>query len=160
MPYNSSYVSAFKNGFYGLLRWDNKPATIFEFEEIRFWNDSTALVKKNYNWILYNFIERKIVMDKIKRFSLVLNSDQEKIMIFQQENGYGVLSSKRGTVISPTFSDIINLGSSQAPLYFTEKHVEEAGIYVVIYYDKDGNQLRKQVFEVDDYERIYCIRNN
>jgi hypothetical protein len=46
------------------------------------------------------------------------------------------------------------------PLYFTEKQVEEAGIYVVIYYDKDGRQLRKQVFETDEYEKIYCTRNN
>lgn len=160
LPYNLTYLIAFKNGLYALLRWDNKPVTPFEFEEIRYWNDSSAIVKKNFNWIIYNFIEKKIVMDKIKKFKWVLDSEQEKIMIFQQENSYGVMSNKRGTIIAPTFSDILNLGSASVPLYFTEKHVEEAGIYVVIYYDKDGHQLRRQVFEVDDYERIYCTKNN
>jgi len=159
VTYNESCLIVFKNGFYAFMHWDNKPLTPFEFEEIRYWNDSSALVKKNFNWIIYNFLEKKVVMDKIKNFKWVLDTDQEKIMIFQQENTYGVLSNRRGIVIAPTFSDIINLGSASVPLYFTEKHVEEAGIYVVIYYDKEGQFLRRQVYEVEDYERIYCIRN-
>jgi hypothetical protein len=150
VKYNATHLIAFKNGFYGLIRWDNKPVTPFEFEEIKYWNDSSALVKKNFNWILYNFIEKKVVIESVKKFKWVADTEQEKIMIFQQENDYGVLSNKRGLIIDPTFSDIINLGSSSVPLYFTEKQVEEAGIYVVIYYDKDGRQLRKQVFETDD----------
>jgi hypothetical protein len=137
VKYNATHLIAFKNGFYGLIRWDNKPVTPFEFEEIKYWNDSSALVKKNFNWILYNFIEKKVVIESVKKFKWVADTEQEKIMIFQQENDYGVLSNKRGLIIDPTFSDIINLGSSSVPLYFTEKQVEEAGIYVVIYYDKD-----------------------
>lgn len=154
--YNSSKLIAAKNGLYGLIGWDNKLITPFEFEEIRYWNDSTALVKKNFNWILYNFVEKRIVMDKIKTFKWVLNAEREKILIVQQENNYGVMSSRKGMIIPATFTDIINLGSASVPLYFTEKHVEEASIFVVIYYDKEGKQLRRQVYETDDYERIYC----
>lgn len=158
--YNQSHLIAFKNGLYGLIGWNNKPVTPFEFEEIQFWNDSAALVRKKFNWMIYNFIEKKIEVDKVKRFKWVLNTQEEKIIILQQENSYGVLSSRRGIVIAPTFSDIINLGSSTTPLYFTEKHVEEAAIYIVIYYDRNGHQLRKQVFEVEEYERIYCNKNS
>lgn len=159
MTYNSAKLIAGKNGLYGLIGWDNKLTTPIEFEEIQYWNDSSALVKKNFNWILYNFVEKRIVMDKIKTFKWVLNAEQEKIMIVQQENSYGVMSSRRGAFIPATFTDIVNLGSATVPLYFTEKHVEEASIFVVIYYDKNGVQLRKQVYETDDYERIYCSDN-
>lgn len=156
VPYDKTKLIAYKNGLCGLIGWDNKPMTAFDFEEILYWSDSTALVKKSFQWMLYNFIDKKIQVDKIKGYKLITDTPQEKIMIAQQENKYGVISSVRGMFIPPTFSDIINVGSSTMPLYFTEKHVEEASIFVVIYYDKNGVQLRKQVYEADDYEKIYC----
>lgn len=154
--YSSVALVAYKNGAYGFIDWKNKPLSNFEFEEILYWNDSVAWVKKNFNWKLYNFYDKKIVLDKIKRFKWVENTTQEKVLVFQQENNFGVISNKRGIIIQPTFSDIVNLGSSEVPLYFTEKHVEEASIFVVIYYDKNGVQLLRQIFEEDEYDRIYC----
>lgn len=156
LTYNQQRLIAVKNGLSAIMGWDNKPLTGFEFEEVNYWNDSTALVKKNFQWILYNFIDKRIVADKIKAFKWVLDSPKEKIMIIQQENKYGVISNVRGTVIPATFSDIVNVGSATQPVYFTEKHVEEASIFVVIYYDKEGVQLRKYVYEGGDYEKIYC----
>jgi len=157
--YNKHFLIAYKGGLAGLIDWNNKPVTSFEFEEIRFWNDSSALVKQNFQWMIYNFIEKKIVADKIKSFRWLRDAPEEKLMIVHQENNYGVISNKRGFVLPATYSDIVNLGSALKPLYFTEKHVEEASIYVVIYYDEAGKLLRRQVFEVDDYERIYCSQH-
>lgn len=154
--YNKNILIAFKNNACALTGWDNKPVTPFEFEEIKYWNDSSALVKKNFRWMIYNFMEKKVVTDKIKAYKWVNDSPEEKLMIIQQENKYGVLSNTRGMVIPATFSDIVNVGSAAQPLYFTEKHVEEASIFVVIYYDKNGVQLRKYVYEGGDYEKIYC----
>ena len=154
--YNASALIASKNGLLGLIGWDNKPITPFEYEEIRFWNDSSAIVKKNFRWIIYNFIEKRVILDNIKTFKWVTNTEHEKIMIVQQENSVGVISSKKGVIIPTTFTDIVNVGSEAVPFYFTEKHVEEASIYVVIYYDKTGKQLRRQVYEADDYEKLYC----
>lgn len=154
--YNRNLLVTVKNNLCALTGWDNKPITPFEFEEINYWNDSSALVKKNFQWMIYNFIERKVVGEKLRAFKWVSNTPQEKIMIVQQENKYGVLSSIRGMIIPATFSDIVNVGSAVQPLYFTEKHVEEASIFIVIYYDKNGVQLKKYVYEGSDYERIYC----
>jgi WG containing repeat len=154
--YDKSRLIAFRGNVSALIGWDNKPITPFEFEEIWYWNDSSILVKKNFQWIIYDFVEKRILIDKIKAFKWVSESAAEKIMIVQQENKYGVLSNTRGMIIPATFSDIVNVGSSTEPLYFTEKHVEEASIFVVIYYDRNGVQLRKHVYEGDDYEKIYC----
>lgn len=156
LPYDKIRLIACKNNTCGLIGWDNKPLIPFEFEEIRYWNDSTALVKKNFHWSLYNFAEKRVMIDRIKGYKMITDALHEKIIIVQQENNYGVISSTRGMFIPATFSDIVNVGSAVAPLYFTEKHVEEASIFVVIYYDKNGVQLRKQVYEADDYEKIYC----
>jgi hypothetical protein len=38
--------------------------------------------------------------------------------------------------------------------------VEEASVFVVIYYDRNGKFLRREVYqEADDYEKIYCPDN-
>jgi hypothetical protein len=35
--------------------------------------------------------------------------------------------------------------------------VREASLFVVIYYDRDGNLLRKEIYEDPaEYDRIYC----
>ena len=93
-------------------------------------------------------------------YSFVSDTPAEKVAIVHQDLHYGVISNRRGEIIPPNFSDIINVGSDEEPLYFAEKNVEEAGIYVVIYYDKNGKFLRKQVYEESEYERIYCNDNN
>nr|MCU0358899.1 hypothetical protein [Cyclobacteriaceae bacterium] len=94
--------------------------------------------------------------ESISDFNWLRNDAEEKIIVIHQDSNYGVISNRRGTVLPASYSDIINLGSAVRPLYFTEKHVEEASIYVVIYYDASGKLVRRQVFENDDYDRIYC----
>jgi hypothetical protein len=77
----------------------------------------------------------------------------------QQDGHFGVVSNVHGVIIPATFSDVINLGSPEKPFYFTDKRVSEAEIDVVIYYDHRGKLVRKQVYESDEYDKIYCDDN-
>jgi hypothetical protein len=156
MSYTPDLLMAYKDGFWGFIRWDNKPVGNFEFADIKYWNDSIALVKKNGWWMMYNVHTGNILLDKIRQYTIIRERPDERLAIFQQENRFGVLSSKYGIVIPINFSDIVNVGSAEEPLYFTEKHVEEASLFVVIYYSDQGKFIRKEVYEQDDYERIYC----
>lgn len=158
IPYNTTFVVAFRGGQYGFITWDNKPHTEFEFDEVKPWNDSTALVRKSGQWILFDIAHREVLMDRIRRFSVVRDDADEKVLIVIQDNAFGVISNRHGTVIPATFSDIINIGSAENPFYFTEKHVEEASLFVVIYYDAAGKYITRQTYELDDYDRIYCSR--
>jgi hypothetical protein len=154
--YNSKVLTAFKDGLFGFIGWDGKPITKFEFNEIMFWNDTTALVKKDLQWMLYHTATQRVLMSNIKDFKILLTSSDEKIAIVHQDNNYGVLSNRKGVIIPVNFTYVKNVGAVEQPMYFTEKHIEEASIYVAIYYDKKGELLRKQVYEEDDYEKIYC----
>jgi TolA-binding protein len=156
--YNNKHIIAYKDGMVGFIGWDNKPLSKLQFNEIRFWNDTTAFVRKDEQWMLYAIKAQKGIVDKISNFNFITDGD-EKLAIVQQERKFGVLHNKKGTIIPINFSDILNVGSRDVPLYFTEKHVEEASIFVVIYYDSKGNMLRKEVYEQDDYEKIYCSHN-
>lgn len=157
IPYSSSSVVTFRDGNYGFIGWDNKPLGGFEFEEIRHWNDSLSLVKKGGLWNLYDLKEKKLVETNLRSVDLVRDSPEEKVAIVRKENSFGVINNQGRTILPITFSEIINLGTDSSPLYFTEKHVPEASIYIVIYYDHTGEMLRKEIYDdAADYDKIYC----
>ena len=115
-----------------------------------------AWVKKGLQWKLLDIYTQKVKLERIKSFSYILDSKAEKICIAQQDNVYGVISNRRGIFIPLQYSDIVNLGSREMPLYFTERHIEEAGLSVVVYFDYRGKVIRKQAMETEEFEKIYC----
>jgi hypothetical protein len=155
--YAPGYLTAFVNGKYGFIAWDNKPVGTFDFDEIRYWNDSVSWVRKSYQWMLYHIRKQKTEEAHVSNYSLVYDDAHEKIAIITQEGHYGVISSIRGEIIPSTLNRIVNVGSPDHPMYLTVKHVEEASIYVVIYYDHQGTLLRRQVYEEEDYDHIRCL---
>jgi hypothetical protein len=159
VPYGNEFVVAYRDGLYGFSTWDKIKDLNVEFEEVREWNDSVALVKKNQLWSLYDVYQRTIQESNIKEFKMIRDTDAEKIAIVERDNSFGVISNRRGTIIPVTFSDLINVGSAEEPLFFTEKHFAEALIFVVIYYDQNGKLIRREIYEEpEEYEKIYCGR--
>lgn|GEM_PF-372958 len=157
--YNTVLLAAFQKGRYGFIGWDNKPSGKVQFESVEYWTDTIALVKNNYSWSLYNTLTMKMVETGITNIEYIVNGPEEKLAIVKQDNAFGVLSNRRNFVIPATFTNLVNVGSAEEPLYFTEKHVEEALIFVVIYYDARGQMLLRRVYEEADYEKILCSDN-
>lgn len=147
---------AFKEGYFGIIDWNGKALSEFEFLEILPWTEAVIWVKKNYQWQLYNYKTHAVVLDRIRDFTWIQRDDREKLVRIHQDNYYGILSNVHGMVIPPTFHDVVNLGTQEIPFYFTEKRVEEAGIYVVIYYNRSGKLVRRQAYEEEEYDQIYC----
>lgn len=153
--YNEKLHTAFRETGYAFVHPDGKPLGSFEWEEIQFWNDSTAWVKKNFQWILLDIYSQQRKLDRVRSFQIVKDA-AEKIYIVRQDNAFGVISSKKGIIVPIQYSDIVNIGNPDVPLYFTERHIEEAGISVVIYYDRNGKIIRRQALETEEFEKIYC----
>jgi hypothetical protein len=126
------------------------------YDEILPWKENAIWVKKNFSWTLFDYVTSKVIIDRIKRFDTWLDGETEKLYRIQRENFFGVISSSKGVIIPPTFSMILNVGSNEVPLYFTDKEVEEAGVHVVIYYNQNGKFLRKQVYEDEEFEQVAC----
>jgi hypothetical protein len=158
VPYNDKIYTVFKHGFWGFVDKQNKPLSNIEFAEIQRWTDSVALAKSPNGWSLYDVYNRKPILDNIREIKVVRDTPQEKIIILRRNDEMGVISNSKGTIIPLRFSDIVNVGSAEWPVYFTEKHVKEASVFVVIYYNSRGVFLRKEVYEHDDYEKIYCAK--
>ncbi|MBX2915863.1 MAG: hypothetical protein KF856_11400 [Cyclobacteriaceae bacterium] len=151
----NQYLIAFRDGKYGIVGWDTKPVTAFDYDEVVPWQGDWIWIKQNHQWILLNFKTQQIEIDKVRGFSWIKKGTSENIVRIQRENFFGIVST-RGTIIPPTFHQVINLGTPDAPFYLTEKQVEEAGIYVVIYYNADGKLVRRQALEEDEYDALMC----
>jgi len=154
--YNEHIFTAFKSDGFGFVDSKNKALTKFEFKEIKFWKDSVALVKRLDGWVLYNFYSGSTLTAPMAEVKFIRDDNEEKILQLKQGNYYGALSNRKGLIIPVKFSDLVNVGSPERPTYFTEKHVEEASLYVVIYYNHEGKFIRKEVYEQDDYVKIFC----
>jgi hypothetical protein len=160
IPYNAEFIAAYKGGLYGFIDWNNKQVGKTEFSEITYWNDSIAFVRKDGSGMFYSLNTHQFSLPDISAMDFIQDTPAEKIAVIQQHGLFGVISNKRGMIIPIAFTDLVNIGTAEEPLYFTEKHVEEAWLFVVIYYDKNGRFLRREVYEEpDDYEKIYCPDN-
>ena len=153
--YNEKLNTAFRETGYAFVHPDGKPLGAFEWEEIQYWSDSTAWVKKNFQWILLDIYTQQRRLDRVRNFQVVKDAG-EKIYIVRQDNAFGVISNRKGIIVPIQYSDIVNIGNQEIPLYFTERHIEEAGISVVIYYDHLGKIIRRQALETEEFEKIYC----
>ena len=156
--YSNGVYTGLKDGKFGFLDASNKPLTGFSFQSLHYWTDSVALVEQDKSWLLLNVHSGKPVSQPYLEIKAIRDDSFERIYRVRQGNNYGVISSAKGTVIPVRFTDLVNVGSAENPVYFTEKHVEEASLYVVIYYDSKGKLIRREVYEQDDYERIYCSK--
>ncbi|GCC52779.1 hypothetical protein SanaruYs_30180 [Chryseotalea sanaruensis] len=154
--YNDKLIVAYKNDAYGFIGWDDKPIGKFEYDEIQYWNDSVALVKHNFSWRFLDLSSFNFRLGKISEFVSFKNASEEHFLIYKQDNFYGVLSNRRGVILEPTYTSIENLGNSEQPFYMTDKYVEEAEIHIVIYYNQTGKQVRRQIYEEDEFEYILC----
>lgn len=154
--YNDKLIVAFKNGAYGFIGWDDKVIGKFEFDEVQYWNDSVALVKHNFSWRFLDLNGFNFRLGKISEFVSFKNANDEHFLIYKQDNFYGVLSNRRGVILEPSYTAIVNLGNSEQPFYMTDKYVEEAEVHIVIYYDQAGKQIRRQIYEEDEFEYILC----
>jgi hypothetical protein len=145
-----------KSGKKGLINPQNKVLLPFEYDEIKNWSDSMIFAKKGAVWQGIELHSGEIVYNNISGIEWIQGTTNRKAIIKTAE-GYGLLDSEQGILLNPGFDDIINLGTKEEPVFFTEKYIPEADYYVVIYYNQEMDVIRKQVFDSGNYDQVYCF---
>lgn len=154
--YSKALYIANKDNLYGLIDHKNSAVLPFEFDQIEYWTDSSALVKKGYQWMIYNIQSNRPILDQISQYSKLSTSDDFQIIKIFKENGFGILHNKKGVLIPPSFYNIHQVQQQNTTLYIAEKYIEEADFYVVVYYNNDGNIIFKHAMEAKDYRIVNC----
>jgi hypothetical protein len=155
-PYNDSLLIANKNSQWGLVSHDNKKVLNFAWDELQYWNDSIALARKDRKWQLVHISENKAVYGPFQDFRLIKQPHEESLAIVYTPEGYGLFSSKDGELISPAYDDLVNMGTVSEPLFYAEKRVKEAGLFVVVYLNAQGETIFKDAYPREEWLRLLC----
>lgn len=155
-PYSDTVLIAREDDFFGFINDKNEPFSGFDFDEIRYWNDTIAMARIEKEWILHDIATESPVYEGITTYEFLMDSPLEKRILVTTASGKGIYSSTKGELLEPSFDEIIQLGTTEEPIYFAVKIVTEANIYVVIYYDGNGNKLFTQTYQQDEYSAITC----
>ena len=157
--YNDTVLIASEDGFKGFINRKNELLSGFDYDEIRFWTDTIAFARIEDEWVLHKIEDESLVYEGIQEYEFLQDTDSEKIIQITTETGKGILSNTRGEIIEATYNEIIQLGTEEDPVYFAQKYVKEANLYIVIYIDRNGNKLFTQTFQEDDYFKIVCSQH-
>ena len=154
--YNDSILIANEDGLKGFINIKNEVLSGFDYDEILFWTDSIALTRIEDEWVLHRIEDESFVFEGILEYEFLKDDSEERIIQVTTATGKGIISNSRGLIIEPTYNEIIPLGTEESPVYFVQKFVKEASLYIVIYMDKNGNKLFTQTFQEDQYFKIAC----
>lgn len=154
-PYADTVLIASDKNYKGFVNTKGKELTAFEFDEVLYYNDTVALTRIEDEWLLYDISADETIYDGVLEYEQI-HSDSQQTLLVTKEKGKGVFDFFEGELIEPTYTDIKILGTPENPIYFAMKLVAEADIYIVIYFDKNGNKLFTQSFREDEYFRIAC----
>ena len=158
-PYADTVLMAKEDGLIGFINSKNQALSGFDFDEVNYWNDTIALARIEEEWLLHNIATEEAVYEGIQAFEYLRNDAEEKRLLITTESGKGVYSSSLGELVEPTYDDIKVLGTADQPVYFAVKIVAEANLYVVIYFDADGNKLFTLTYQQEEYFGIACTNN-
>ena len=156
--YSDTVLIASEDGLKGFINTKDELLSGFDFDEVKYWNDTIALTRIEDEWLLHQISDETVIYEGILTYQFLKESEDENIIQVTTANGKGVYSSLYGEIIEPTFTEIIQLGTAKNPVYFAQKYVQEADLHIVIYHDKDGNKLFMQTFQEDEYFKIACSK--
>ena len=151
-PYNDTILVASDGRYKGFINTQNKSLTAFDFDEVTFYSDSIALTRIENEWLFYDIANDEPLYEGIIDYF----QQESGVFLITKETGKGIFSPEYGELIEPTYTDIKQLKIPEKPIYFAMKLVEEADIYVVIYFDAKGNKLFTQTFQKEEYFKVIC----
>ncbi len=155
-PYGDSLLMANKNKQWGLVDFANKKALNFDWDELQYWNDTVALARKDRSWQLVRITDNKLLHGPFLSFRFIKQQPEESLAMVYTQEGYGLFSSKDGELIAPAYDDLVNMGTVNDPLFYAEKRVKEADLFVVVYLNAQGKTIFKDAYTREDWLRLLC----
>lgn len=149
------YYLAKKNGKFGVIDAAKNEIVPFSYDEIQYWNDTSYLVKRDG---LFHIIgeDEESAYDAIDNIQILVNNNEHSIYQFVKNGKYGLMSTQFGELLTPEFTDILNIGSNEDPLIFADQHLDKAGFHVVSYVDEKGKLILSKAYTRDEFDGILC----
>ncbi len=142
-------------GYVGIINNLDSVKLPIRYEEINYWTNGLLFVKRNLKWHIFDLKTLKFVEEGIVNYNSITRNRSPKIS-YQKGVGIGIFDSKKGIVLKPTYTAISLQGTLQEPYYQAEKHVEEAGLHIMLYYNMDGDLLFQNILNEAAFSALYA----
>ena len=144
-----------KEGLFGLIDANEEEVLGFDFEDIKHWNDTSYLVKQEGKQNIINGLE-EILVENIERTHLFYEQGSESIFRIVKDGKFGMISNENGMILKPEYSEILNIGDEENPLFFADQHLNNAGFHVVSYVNESGELIFSKAYRKEEFDRIIC----
>ncbi|MEM9896321.1 MAG: WG repeat-containing protein, partial [Bacteroidota bacterium] len=146
---------ASSEGKLGVIDPGGKTVLDFQYDQINYWNDTSYLVKENDFFHLLTREGEKAftAYQNVKRLVPDNTSD---LYTFNIDGKFGLMSSSRGYILEPVYSDIVAIQNLDKLVLFADQHLAKAGYHVVSYMDENGALLLSKAYKSDTFEKVYC----
>ena len=144
-----------KEGNYGLIDANEEEIISLSYEDIKYWNDTSFLVTQEKEQFLIS-ISEEVLSDPISKLALLFEDQNESIYKFIQKGAFGLMSNQNGVILKPQYSEIVNIGDEEQPLFFADQHLSEAGFHVVSYVNISGELVFSKAYRKEEFDKILC----
>lgn len=158
-PHDSStYYIAQKKEKKGLIDLQGKTKIPFNFQEIRFWSDTIALVQNTKDKYFFYNMKTKTLNDTLvfDEVAFSKKTGQTKLMIVQKDSKYGVWSNTLGEILPMEYDLIYNVGTPDKHIFFAQKVSEDGENHEVLYMTEHKKIVWKTTMSELDYHRLLC----
>ena len=140
----------------GIVNKENETILPFQYSAIIPWNDTLVFVKMGYRQAIVNLQTKRTLVDQLSGWEPMFENKDEQFIKLMRNGQYGIFSSKKGLILDATFSEVSNIGTNLAPVYKAEKYIDEADLYILLYYNRDATLFKKLVLSADQYKALNC----
>ena len=150
------YISKKESGV-GIINTRGSNQTDFEYEEIRFLNDTLILVREDGFWSLINIYSGKTLLSDIIQLEEKSEYGTFQQIKFRQVGGYGLLDSRYGMFLPGEYNEIVALkGRNKSVYFFAERYLADSDFYIVLYTNEQGGKIRSIAYRETEYDNILC----
>lgn len=153
---DTTYLTTKESGA-GIINTRSSSQVSFEYEEIRFLNDTLILVREEGVWSLLNIYSDEILLSDIIQLDSKLDYGTFQQIKFRQAGGYGLLDSRYGIFLPGDYNEIVTLkGSDESVYFFAERFLADSAFYIVLYINEKGEKIRSIAYRESEYDNILC----
>jgi tetratricopeptide (TPR) repeat protein len=152
---NDSLLAVETNGSYFLLDEKGEKITNQVYEEVKRINDKTIGIRVEDKWSIKDVVSDSILVADLDDL-IKVEKGNNTFFRLTKDNRYGIFSTKYGEILHPVFDNIRDIGV-QSNLFKTELFLPEAEAFLAVFYDQQGNILKKQLVDQLEYDKFFCL---
>ncbi|MEP5613215.1 MAG: WG repeat-containing protein [Cyclobacteriaceae bacterium] len=142
-------------GKFGVINSKEDSILSFSYDEIKFWNDTSFLARKENSWNFLNHSEEEME-EPIEFLTEITSIEEETIWKYVKDGKYGLVSNLNGFLLAPEFTDVYNIGSDEEPVFFADQNLAKAEFHVVSYIDRFGELILSKAYTKEEFDKILC----